>query len=519
MSKTHEIEEYKDVPSEAVSPQDANYEHIVKYTGFFGGIQVLTILVSVVRNKLAVILLNQIGIGLTSLYNSITGFLSNATNMGVSFSSIKHLSEIYEHEDVSAVGRYVEIIRTWSVWTAIFGLLLTVLFSPLISWFAFEDYSHALPISLLSPIVAFMSVTAGELAILKAVRRLHRVALISVLGALFTLILTIPFYYFFGIRGVIPALNVSTLGVMIAHLSLSLPVFPFHVSLCSKEYFKEGWSLIRLGVPYIMAGVVNTLSVMGISFFINRVGSTADVGLYSMGFTLVITYAGIVFTAVDADYFPRLSAVHDDSNRMNTTINRQVKVCLLLMAPFLVLFMLMMPFVIQLLYSSEFLPITGMAVFASLHMFFKSMTLPVAYTALAKADSLIYLIMEIVYDVVMVGLVVAGYMFWGITGTGIALALAGIFDFFLIYVVYGRRYDFRPDMTALPFAVSQMFCVLSALYLALQADWLIKICVGLPLLCVSLCLSIRTISKEISILDGISKRLRGKFTFKHKREA
>ena len=458
MNETSKIEHTPSCQSESTVAKDATYKHIVKYTGFFGVIQVLTILVSVIRNKLAVLLLSKAGIGLTALYNSITGFLSATSNLGVSFSSIKHISEVFEQEDRLLIRQHVEVVRTWSIWTAILGVLLTILFSPIISWLAFGDFKNIDTICYLSPIIAFMAVTGGEMAILKAVRRLHRVALISVMSALLTLLSTIPLYYFWGMKGIIPALNISVFAVMLVHLAFSLPVFPWKVSLCSKQHFRSGWSLIRLGVPYIMAGIVNTLSVMGISFFLNEAGSLEDVGLYSMGFTLVVTYAGIVFTAVDADYFPRLSALQSDAVRMCMTINRQIKVCVLLMAPFLVLFMLSMPLVIRLLYSEEFLPITGMAVCASLHMFFKAMTLPVAYTALAKADSLIYLLMEVVYDIVLVVLVVVGYLMWGILGTGIALALAGIFDYALIYIVYGRRYGYRLEKSALPFFVSQFVC-------------------------------------------------------------
>ena len=511
MKETQEIEKLEAVKSFDDNVEDATYKHIVKYTGFFGGIQVLTILVSVIRNKLAVILLSKGGIGLTALYNNITGFLSNASNLGVSFSSIKHISEIYECGDMSKIKRHIEVVRTWSIWTAMMGMLLTILLSPIISWSAFDDFSHTVSVCMLSPVVAFMAITGGELAILKAVRKLHRVALTSIIGALFTLFLTIPFYYFWGNKGIIPALNVSTLSVMVAHLALSLPLFPWKVSLMSKEYFYEGWSLVKLGVPYILAAVINTFSVMGISFFINRAGSADDVGLYSMGFTLVITYAGIVFTAVDTDYFPRLSAIHTDAKRMSLTINRQVKVCVLLMAPFLVLFMLCMPLIIRLLYTAEYLPITGMAVCASLHMFFKAMTLPVAYTALAKADSLIYLLMEVIYDLVMVALVVIGYVLWGIQGTGVALALAGIFDFVLIYAVYTRRYDYKPDISATTFYFSQMICVIVAMCLGIYDDVMTKLLVGVPLICISVWLSVRVLRSEMTISENLLRRLSRNF--------
>ena len=199
MSETQEIKDGLTVLEETEGREDATYDHIVKYTGFLGGIQVLTILVSVVRNKLAAVLLSTAGVGLSALYQSVIGFLHNTSNLGISFSSIKEIAEYYGENHPEKVLLQVEVVRTWSVWTGLAGMLLCLLFSPAISYWAFGDTSHILPLCLLSPVMGFMAVTVGEISILKAVRRLKRVALISVLGAAATLLLTVPFYYFLNI--------------------------------------------------------------------------------------------------------------------------------------------------------------------------------------------------------------------------------------------------------------------------------------------------------------------------------
>lgn len=490
------------------SGEDATYDHVVKYTGFMGIIQVLTILVSVVRNKLAAVWLGTTGLGLSSLYTNLTGFLSNISNLGISFSSIKHVAELYEKGDMVRVERFVEIVRTWSVWTAVFGMVVCILFSPLISWWAFDDGSHIGSVCLLSPMLAFMSVTGGELAILKAVRRLKRVAVISITGALAALLLTVPFYYLWGIRGVVPGLVCSTAGVMFVHLYFSLKVFPWRVSLCNKAYFKAGLNMVRLGVPYVVAGVVNTATGLVVMMFIVNTGSLSDVGLYGMGYSLVMVYAGTFFTAVDSDYFPRLSAIQNDRERMNVAVNRQVKVCVLLISPLLVLFMLSMPLIVCILYTPEFFPVVDMAICASLHLFFKAMTLPAAYISLAKGDALTFFCMELFYDIGWLLLLVAFYLLWGILGTGVALALAGLFDLFLIYVVYGWRYGFRPDFSFLPTVALQGGCVCVAMYLGLQDDFRLKVAAGTAVCLCSVLLAVRALRHEVTLFSSFKARLR-----------
>ena len=73
-----------------------SYGHVLKYTGIFGGVQGLNILISLVRNKLVALLLGPAGMGLAALFNSVVNFVSQATSFGISFSAVRHLSEAEE---------------------------------------------------------------------------------------------------------------------------------------------------------------------------------------------------------------------------------------------------------------------------------------------------------------------------------------------------------------------------------------------------------------------------------------
>ena len=55
---------------------DTSFDHVLKYTGIFGGVQGLNIIVSLVRNKCVALLLGPNGMGLASLFNTTVTFLS-----------------------------------------------------------------------------------------------------------------------------------------------------------------------------------------------------------------------------------------------------------------------------------------------------------------------------------------------------------------------------------------------------------------------------------------------------------
>ena len=74
---------------------DTTYDHIVKYTGLFGGVQGLTMLMNLVRNKIASVLLGPDGLALVNIYNNAVRLISESTNFGISISAVKHVSELF----------------------------------------------------------------------------------------------------------------------------------------------------------------------------------------------------------------------------------------------------------------------------------------------------------------------------------------------------------------------------------------------------------------------------------------
>ena len=70
------------------------YGQVLKYTGIFGGVQGLNVLIGLVRNKCAALLLGPAGMGLVTLFNTTVTFISQATHLGISFSAVRHISEL-----------------------------------------------------------------------------------------------------------------------------------------------------------------------------------------------------------------------------------------------------------------------------------------------------------------------------------------------------------------------------------------------------------------------------------------
>lgn len=485
---------------------DATYDHVIKYTGLFGGVQGITMLVSLVRNKIVSVLLGPGGLALIDIYNNVIKLFNQSTNFGLSFSAVKHVAEMFETGSAEEVSRFVRTVRTWSVFTALLGMLVCVMLGQHLSYWTFGNNDYARSFAVLSLVIGMVAVQGGEMAILKGMKQLKKVAIISVYGAVATLAICTPIYYYMGIDGIALSLVLCSAAVLAIHLHFSTKVVPWSVSLFSKEEYGNGLPMLKLGLGYIIAGIFGQGAEYVIRTLILQFGELADVGLYNSGYVLAVTYANIVFVAFEADYFPRLSAVQHDVEKQNQTVNRQIQVSVLLMAPLLILVVLAMPVIVPLLFSSEFVAAVPMATCASFYMFFKALTLPAAYLALAKGDSRMYMITELIYDIFIAVAIPLAFRQLGLIGAGWALSAGGLLDLLLIHIIYRFRYRYCFDMGNMKLYVCQFVLFMVAVLSALHENHWLRIVTALSLV-VSIIISFRVLKDETNVISQIKKRL------------
>ena len=429
-----------------------NYSHVLKYTGVFGGVQGLNVLIGLVRNKFVAVLLGPGGMGLVSLFNTTVQLISQATHLGISFSAVRHISEYYDAGETEKAAHYVKLVRGWCLLTALLGMLVCVVIGPLLSNTTFAWGDHTLHFVLLAPAIGMIAITGGETAILKGQRKLGALALVQITAALASLAVSIPIYYFFWQAGIVPVIVLMAFVTMCATLWFSLRIYPLRLS-GARGILGEGMDMVRLGVAFTLAGVVGSAAEMVVRSYLNVVADLDVLGLYNAGFMLTITYAGMVFSAMETDYFPRLSGVNRDVEQTNYTVNRQMEVSILIIAPMLTALIALLPILIPQLFTSEFAPVIPMAQVAALAMFFKVLTLPVAYITLARGYSMTYLMLEAAYYVVFVLFIVLGYEHWGLLGTGIAITMAHVFDYLMINLYAYKKYGYRVSATVSRYAI------------------------------------------------------------------
>lgn len=483
-----------------------SYTHIVKYTGLLGGVQGINILIALVRNKLVAVILGPMGVGLISLFNSAINLLSSATNLGIATSAVKSISEAQERGDSESVAQMVKLIRSWSLLTALLGILVCVLAAPVLAPLMLGDDGRAWQMVLLSLIVAFMAITGGEISILKGTRRLRRLATISILNVVAALFISVPIYYFFRLEGIIASLIIMALAQMLITIGYSYTVYPLRLSF-QRSFLSLGRPIVKLGVAFVMAGILGSGAEFLIRTFLNREASLEMIGLYSTAYMLMMTYASVVFSAMDSDYYPRLSAVNNNVKACNLVINRQIEVAFLIASPLLVLFLISLPVVLPLLYSSQFLAAISMTQIFVFAIYLRAVKLPIAYLPLAKGDSLSYLLLEAVYDVLYVVGVIIGFRLAGLKGAGVALTMIGFIDWMIHLFYTHHKYGYRSDPTIFRYMALQLPFGFLAYALTFTSNPWIYWPLGLLLIALSTFVSLYLLRNKLPVIGRLWKKL------------
>lgn len=427
-----------------------SYKNIFKAISLFGSVQGLNILLNLVRTKVAATLLGPEGFGLVSIYNETRELVHSSTNLGMDTAGIRGISSAYEawhhassetrKEMRAKLDNQVILFRSWVLLLALLGTLACIALAYPLSLFSFQDFDHVWGFVLLSPAVGLATLTCGEMVVLKAIRKISAVALVSVIDVALTIVVSTPIYYIYGVEGVVATLVIMGIIQMLVVAYFSYKAYPPRY-IFQKPFLADGIPMLVLGISFALSGVVGHCAQLGINAYINFMDGEAAVGLFRSAYSIAMIYAGsIVFASLDSDYFPRLAGIFSNITERRTTIWRQVRLTVLLIIPIVIVLELLLPYIIPLVFSTEFCPVILPARIACVALLFRAVYLPLAYTPLAAGDSKTFLTLETISYAVMAGGVILGYHLFKLEGAGFGLILSNAVDMVITYLVARIKY-------------------------------------------------------------------------------
>ena len=281
--------------------------------------------------------------GLNGLLMSGLNLIKTISSLGLSESAVRDISKAHASGDTEHIGKTFTVFRRWIWITAALGIALTVLFSPLLSRFSFGTTEYTISYILLSITFLFGALSGGIYTFLRGTRQIKYLAQANILGAVMGLIAALPVFYFYGIKGIVPAIILTALANYLVSLYFRNRVKFTKVKINWSETFSLGKPMVQLGLSLTFINLLSAAIAFVLNAFISKTGTLSDVGLYNAGNAIVDGYIGMVFTAMSTDYFPRLSALIHDDNKWKRLVNEQAELVVIILSIVLVLLIFTIP--------------------------------------------------------------------------------------------------------------------------------------------------------------------------------
>lgn len=487
----------------------SSYRSIFKATSLFGGVQMYQILISVIKSKFIAVLLGTTGVGIQGLYQSALQLIQSLTSMGLSTSAVRNVSEANGSGNVASINRVVTVLRKLVWFTGILGLLTVVALSPVLSKTAFGNSDYVIPFIILSVTLLLDQLAAGQKVVLQGMRRLKDLAKASAIGSTVGLIVSVPLYYLFGIKGIVPTLILNSIASLFLTWFFARKIHVAEPVISTKTVVHEGIGMLKMGLAMSLANILTYGCAYAVRGYIRNLDGAEAVGLYSAGFAIISTYVGMVFSAMSTDYYPRLAAVNKDNIKCSEVVNQQGEIATLLLCPLLVICMVFMPFVVRILYSEAFLPANDFIVWACVGMFFKLGSWLVAYQFIAKGESRLFMVNEFSANVYMLALNIFGYKIWGLSGIGISFTVGYLLYFIQVLLISHHKYGYRMNVEFTKLFFVQFAFVLSSFCFIQFDNNIIKYLLGSLLIILSCGYSLKGLDRRLGILSTLKRRTNG----------
>jgi len=426
-----------------VSETKSSYGSIMKATSIFGGVQVFNIFITLIRGKFVAILIGTAGMGLNGLLLSGLNLIKTFTSLGVAESAVKDIAKAHNSNDKVHIRTTFQVFKRLIWFTAIFGIIATIVFSPLLSKFAFGDTSKTISFMWLSITFVFGALSGGIYTLLRGTRQLKYLAQANIFGGIVGLIVALPLFYFYGIDGVVPAIILTAFANYLVSLYFKSKIKFEPIAVSWQDTFQLGKPIVQLGLSLTLINILAAGVAFTLNAFISKTGTLSDVGLYSAGNAIVEGYVGMVFTAMATDYFPRLAGVISDELKWKKLVNEQAELVLIILGIVLVLLITTTPLLIRILLSKEFLASQNFIQFAVLAIPLKGLVWVVGYIILAKGNNKLFLTVEIIANLIVLGFNLLFYHFFGLTGLGISLILSYLISSFFMLFILKNKYGFQ----------------------------------------------------------------------------
>lgn len=407
--------------SKIMQPQPpTSHRQIIRSSSIIGGASLVNVATSMLRLKVAALILGPAGVGLIGLYQNITTAAAGVGSLGITNAATRQIAEAASDAESLPLAE----ARRALAWA---GLILSVC-SGLLMWLFCRQISIAVTGSpALSTSVAWLGVAVAcavagmaQVALLTGLRRIGDVARVTTYAGVLGSVVAVASLFAFGEGGLLlfvisPAVASLIVGQFYV---MKLPRASGRASVRGTSQRMK--ALAALGFVIMIGGLSAQVSQLVIRALIQRDLGLVEQGYFQASVSLAVTYIGFILGAMGADYYPRLTAAIRDKESACRIVNEQTEVALMLAGPLLVTMIGVAPWLLHALFAAEFTAAAPILRWQVLGDFFKLCGWPLGFVLLAAGRGKTFMLTEFGVSVAAVLTVWIGLPIIGIEASGLA---------------------------------------------------------------------------------------------------
>lgn len=422
----------------------SSYRQILKSSSIIGGASVINVAIGLLRIKIVATLLGPAGMGLLSLYTGLISTASVVATMGVDTIGTRQIAAAVVGED----DRELAVVRR----AIFFGVLLLAIAGALVVWslreviaaHVFGGGEHSGVVGWLSIGVALSVASASQSALIQGMRRIGDIARLSVYGSAISTLLGIGLLWQWGSSGLIAFVIAGPLSTyLLGHWYVSRLARAVPVETSITELTRQWQTLLRLGIPFMGAGLIGTVVQLWIRVEIDSTLGGEALGHFQSAWMISMQYIGFVLGAMGADYYPRLTGVINNHKVASNLVNEQTEIALLLSAPVFIAMIGLTPFVIHFLYSDAFMPAAEVLRWQILGDVLKVASWPLGFVIVAAGAGKTFFWSETLVMLLMGSVIAAFDASVGLVITGMAFLLCYVVYLPMVYFLAKKRIQFQ----------------------------------------------------------------------------
>lgn len=452
------------------SDATSGYRRMLKATSAIAGAKVVTIVISVIRSKVLAMLLGPAGMGVIGLVTSSVEFARVIFGVGLDGATVRKIVDASSKDDPDELERTYRAAARMAVVIGLVAWLGVSLASPWLSQGAFSTPSKFWLFIVGGASLVFTPLLGVQLAFLQGLRLVKLLAICQILVALLGAAATLAAVGIFGEYGGVCVLAPVSISSLLIHRHYVSRHRPASGRVLAVNYREEFLSNLKFGSGFAVNAIWLTastwLNVLLIRHYYADQG-TFFVGLYGAASTLSNLYVGVVLSALSTEFYPALSALADKPVEMKALLNQQTVLAIAIGVPCSLAALILAPYLLQLLYSSDFAGGTSLLRCLLAGMAIRFATCPLGFVMLARRATRAVLASELLVGTLMIASCQFFLRQQGLIGLGIALVLTNIFH--LLWLIFLTRKMGVHFSRRILFLITETFLVLGlCLWLTLR---------------------------------------------------